>query len=126
MILGRRLTRGLVSTGQLPFVGVGAYGLFVFVDIVRIEPLTAVAATAAVALVVAAITSIFAFCELLADYGAAYLAALGLMAMAVVVVAPRGLWGLVESRVPAPFAIQRRLVVSPAVATDPAEEPERT
>ena len=45
-ILGRRLTRGLVSSGQQAFVGVGAYGLFVFVDIVRIEILTAVAATA--------------------------------------------------------------------------------
>jgi branched-chain amino acid transport system permease protein len=281
---------GLVSIGQQAFVGVGAYGLFVFVDIVRIEPVAAVAATAVVALVVAAITSIFAFrlrdgyfavgtwviaeviriivlnsqqlgagtgvsirslgdmaaadrqaltywlalavgfgsvlvvalimrsrlglalrairdselgaaslgvnvqrtkrivylvagvgCavagavyylqllriqpnaafgvewtarmifivvigglgriegpivgaivyfalrELLADYGAAYLAALGLVAIAVVVVAPRGLWGLVESRVPALFAVQRRLVVSPAAtAADVVEERERT
>ena len=62
----------------------------------------------------------------LADYGAAYLVALGLVAIAVVVVAPRGLWGLVESRVPALFAVQRRLIVSPVAATDRAEEPDRT
>jgi branched-chain amino acid transport system permease protein len=280
---------GLVSIGQQAFVGVGAYGLFVFVDVVRLEPVPAIAATAVIALVVAAITSIFAFrlrdgyfavgtwviaevvriivlnqqqlgagtgvsirslsdmaaadrlaltywlalgagfgsvlvvalimrsrlglalrairdselgaaslgvnvqrtkrivflvagvgCavagavyylqllriqpnaafgvewtarmifivvigglgriegpivgaivyfalrEVLADYGAAYLAALGLVAIAVVVVAPRGLWGLVESRVPALFAVQRRLIVSPVAATDRAEEPERT
>ena len=42
----------------------------------------------------------FALRELLADYGAAYLVVLGLVAIAVVVVAPRGLCGLVESRVP--------------------------
>jgi branched-chain amino acid transport system permease protein len=67
----------------------------------------------------------FALREALADYGAAYLAALGIVAIAVVVVAPRGLWGLVESRVPALFAVQRRLVVSP-VATSDRQEPERT
>ena len=71
----------------------------------------------------------FALRELLADYGAAYLAALGLVAIAVVVVAPRGLWGLVESRVPALFAVQRRLVVTRpagAASIDRREEPERT
>jgi branched-chain amino acid transport system permease protein len=64
----------------------------------------------------------FALRELLADYGAAYLAALGLVAIAVVVVAPRGLWGLVESRVPALFAVQRRLVVMPVASADHPRE----
>ena len=68
----------------------------------------------------------FALREQLADYGAAHLAALSLVAIAVVVVAPRGRLDLVESRIPALFAIRRRLVVSPAVATDRAEEPVRT
>ena len=73
----------------------------------------------------------FALRELLADYGAAYLVVLGLVAIAVVVVAPRGLWGLVESRVPALFAVQRRLVVNrPSTSipssVDRAEEPERS
>jgi branched-chain amino acid transport system permease protein len=67
----------------------------------------------------------FAMRELLADYGAAYLAALGIVAILVVVVAPRGLWGIVESRVPALFAVQRRLIVGPAPAGQPVEEPER-
>ena len=29
---------GLVSIGQQAFVGVGAYGLFVFVDVVKLDP----------------------------------------------------------------------------------------
>lgn len=68
----------------------------------------------------------FALRELLADYGPAYLAALGLVAIAIVVVAPRGLWGLVESRVPALFAVQRRLVVIPMASGDHPQEPERS
>jgi branched-chain amino acid transport system permease protein len=64
----------------------------------------------------------FALRELLADYGAAYLAALGLVAIAIVVVAPRGLWGLVESRVPALFAVQPRLVVMPVTTADHPQE----
>jgi branched-chain amino acid transport system permease protein len=67
----------------------------------------------------------FALRQVLADYGAAYLAALGVVAIVVVVIAPRGIWGLVDSRVPALFAVQHRLIVSPAAA-GPAEEPERT
>lgn len=52
---------GLVSIGQQAFVGVGAYGLFAFTDLARLDPLAAIAATAVLALVVAAITSLFAF-----------------------------------------------------------------
>ncbi|HEX5013219.1 MAG TPA: branched-chain amino acid ABC transporter permease [Candidatus Limnocylindrales bacterium] len=68
----------------------------------------------------------FTLREVLADYGAAYLAALGLVAIAVVVIAPRGLWGVVESRLPALFAVQRRLVVTEPPATssiDSRKEP---
>jgi branched-chain amino acid transport system permease protein len=65
----------------------------------------------------------FALRELLADYGAAYLAALGIVAIAVVVLAPRGLWGLIESRVPALFAVERRLVVGPPPSTEHVKEP---
>lgn len=67
----------------------------------------------------------FALRELLADYGAPYLAALGLLAIAIVVV-PHGLWGLVEPRVPALFAVRGRLIVSPAPSPERPEEPERT
>jgi len=49
--------------------------------------------------------------ELLADYGSAYLVALGLVMIVIVVLAPRGLWGLLTSRWSiALFAIRRRLV----------------
>lgn len=49
--------------------------------------------------------------ETLADFGSAYLIALGVVMIVMVVFAPRGLWGLVTSRWPiALFAVRRRLV----------------
>ncbi len=49
-----------------------------------------------------------------ADYGAWYLFALGLIAIVVMLFAPRGLWGLVSDKTGfALFPIQRRLIVHP-------------
>ena len=65
----------------------------------------------------------FALQETLADYGSLYLVALGIVAMAVVIVAPRGLWGIIESRRPiALFAVERRLVLASPPAHAATEE----
>ena len=55
----------------------------------------------------------FALQEALADYGSLYLVILGAVAIVMVVLAPRGLWGLLVSRRPiALFGIRRRLVLA--------------
>ena len=62
----------------------------------------------------------FTLQETLADFGSVYLVALGVVAIAIVLAAPRGLWGLVEARWPvALFGIQQRLV--PAGSVRPPE-----
>jgi branched-chain amino acid transport system permease protein len=60
----------------------------------------------------------FALQEALADYGSAYLVALGIVTIAIVLLAPRGLWGLVVARRPmALVAVERRLrVVRPSAS----------
>ncbi|MEK6190860.1 MAG: branched-chain amino acid ABC transporter permease [Chloroflexota bacterium] len=52
---------GLVSIGQQAFVGIGAYGLFYFTDLAGLPPIAAIGATAAVAVLIALLTSLFAF-----------------------------------------------------------------
>jgi branched-chain amino acid transport system permease protein len=61
--------------------------------------------------------------ELLADYGGAYLILLGLIAISISIMAPRGLWGFVESRFSIQlFGIHRKLV--PDRAAKATERPE--
>jgi len=52
---------GMVSIGQQAFVGIGAYGLFIFTDAFAWNPLLAIGATAVLAMFVALLTSLFAF-----------------------------------------------------------------
>ena len=55
----------------------------------------------------------FALQEALADYGSLYLVILGAVAIFMVVLAPRGLWGLLVARRPiALFGIRRRVVLA--------------
>jgi branched-chain amino acid transport system permease protein len=55
-----------------------------------------------------------------ADFGAWYLFALGLIAIAVMLFAPRGLWGLIADRTGlALFPVQRRLHLGPGGVTGP-------
>ena len=50
-----------------------------------------------------------------ADYGSWYLLALGLLAIATMLFAPRGLWGLIHDRTGLSlFPVQRRLVTQPS------------
>jgi branched-chain amino acid transport system permease protein len=62
----------------------------------------------------------FALQETLADYGSLYLVILGAVAIAMVLLAPRGLWGLWVARRPMEsFGIRRRLVLTaPGGVTD--------
>ncbi len=65
----------------------------------------------------------FVLRDLLADYGSWYLIALGLVAIVVMVRAPRGLWGLLLARYDIRFfPVQRRVVVQEpaAAASEPA------
>lgn len=59
--------------------------------------------------------------ELLADQGSLYLVVLGITAIAVTLVAPNGLWGLVTNRFPvALFGIERRLILISVDAGTPS------
>ncbi len=62
----------------------------------------------------------FAMQELLADYGSAYLVALGVATILIVLLAPRGLWGfIVARRTITLFAVERRLrLLGPAPTND--------
>ena len=56
----------------------------------------------------------FALQSLLADYGSWYLMTLGVLAMAIMLVAPRGIWGLISERTGLHlFPIRRRLTGGP-------------
>jgi branched-chain amino acid transport system permease protein len=63
--------------------------------------------------------------EFLGDYGSAYLIVLGLLAVGITILAPRGLWGLIEDRwAVSLFGIQRRLIAAaPVVEVRAPEEP---
>ena len=52
---------GLVSIGQQAYIGLGAYGLFVFMDLVHLPPVAAIIALALVIAVIAYGTSFLAF-----------------------------------------------------------------
>jgi branched-chain amino acid transport system permease protein len=52
---------GMVSIGQQAFVGIGAYGLFIFTDLVGLPVLPALACVAGATVAIAALTSLFAF-----------------------------------------------------------------
>jgi branched-chain amino acid transport system permease protein len=52
---------GLVSIGQQAYVGIGAYGLFLCADLFKLPPVLAIATMAAGAVVIALLTSVFAF-----------------------------------------------------------------
>lgn len=52
---------GLVSIGQQAFIGLGAYGLYVFVDLVHVHPILAIAITAVAVGLIALVTSFFVF-----------------------------------------------------------------
>lgn len=117
--------------------GCGVAGALLYLNLLRILPTAAFSVnwTAAMifVVVIGGIGTIegpivgtlvfFALREALADYGAWYLMILGAVAIAVMVWAPQGLWGVIAARFDLHFfPIQRRVrLVAPALDTSPAQ-----
>jgi branched-chain amino acid transport system permease protein len=107
-------------------LGTGLVGALIFVQTARISPDAAFSVTNWTAYVIfivviggigtiegpiLGVLVFFALQSLLADFGTWYLLTLGLIAIVVMLFAPRGLWGLVQARTGLMlFPIRRRLV----------------
>ena len=121
---------GVVSTKRIVYViasvGCAIAGAVYYLQLLRIQPTAAFGVNWTVIMIFVVVIGglgriegpilgaivFFVLQETLADYGSAYLVTLGIVAIAVVLLAPQGLWGLLETRRPAAlFAVQRRLVV---------------
>ena len=129
--LGVDVFRAKLAVYLIAAVGCGIAGSIIYMNLLRIQPAAAfgVGWTAWVIFIViigglgriegpilGAIVFI-ALRELLSDYGSAYLIVLGLIAITITIAAPRGLWGLIESRFSISlFGIHRSLVEQPPPA----------
>jgi branched-chain amino acid transport system permease protein len=138
--LGVDVFRAKVVVYLIAAIGCGVAGSVIYMNLLRIQPTAAfgVGWTAWVIFIViigglgrieGPIVGTVVFIvlrELLADYGSAYLILLGLLAIGVTITAPRGLWGLVESRFSVSlFGIHRSLVpAQPVVAAPGPDDPE--
>lgn len=119
---------GVTSTKRIIYiiasVGCALAGAVYYLQVLRIQPTAAFGVDWTVAMIFTVVIGglgrlegpivgavvYFSLQEALADYGSVYLIALGLVAILVVLLAPRGLWGLVVARRPLSlFAIERRL-----------------
>ncbi|TDL79316.1 branched-chain amino acid ABC transporter permease [Palleronia sediminis] len=108
--------------------GTGIAGGLIFMQIARISPDAAFSVTEWTAFVIfivviggigtiegpiLGVLVFFALQKLLADFGAWYLIALGVIGIAVMLFAPRGLWGLISHRTGLElFPIRRRLITT--------------
>ena len=135
--LGVDVFRAKVAVYLIAAVGCAVAGSVIYMSLLRIQPTAAfgVGWTAWVIFIViigglGSIegpiigTAVFiGLRELLSDYGSAYLIVLGVLAVTVTILAPRGLWGLVEGRSSISlFGIQRRLDADPSTVTGPDPE----
>lgn len=119
----------VISTKRIVYliasVGCAVAGAAYYLQLLRIQPAAAFGVDTTVVMIFMVVIGglgriegpiigaivFFVLQELLADYGSAYLVVLGLVAIVTVLLAPRGLWGLITSRWPISlFATQRRLV----------------
>jgi branched-chain amino acid transport system permease protein len=122
---------GVTSTKRIVYIivstGCAMAGAVYYLQVLRIQPTAAFGVDWTVAMIFAVVIGgigriegpiigtvvFFALQEALSDYGSAYLIALGMVAIVIVLLAPRGLWGLVVARRPVSlFAIERRLMMS--------------
>jgi len=123
--LGVDVFRAKVAVYLIAAVGSGIAGSVMYMSLLRIQPTAAfgVGWTAWMIFIViigglgrieGPIVGTVVFIglrELLGDYGSAYLIVLGVLAVAITILAPRGLWGLIEDRwAVSLFGIQRRLI----------------
>jgi branched-chain amino acid transport system permease protein len=119
---------GVTSTKRIVYIiastGCAMAGAVYYLQVLRIQPTAAFGVDWTVAMIFAVVIGglgriegpivgtvvYFALQEALSDYGSAYLVALGMVAIVIVLLAPRGLWGLVVARRPfSLFPIERRL-----------------
>jgi branched-chain amino acid transport system permease protein len=113
-------------------VGCGVAGAVIYMQLLRIQPTAAFGVDWTARMIFIVIIGglgriegpivgtlvFFLLQELLADYGAVYLIILGAVAVAVTLLAPRGLWGLVVARLPLTlFGVQRRLIIGRQATT---------
>jgi branched-chain amino acid transport system permease protein len=119
---------GVTSTKRIVYiiasVGCALAGAVYYLQVLRLQPTAAFGVDWTVVMIFVVVIGgtgriegpilgaivFFAIQELLADYGSAYLVALGVATILIVLLAPRGLWGFVISRRPITlFAVERRL-----------------
>jgi branched-chain amino acid transport system permease protein len=128
--LGVDVFRAKVAVYLIAAVGSGVAGSVMYMSLLRIQPTAAfgVSWTAWMIFIViigglgrieGPIVGTIVFIglrELLSDYGSAYLIVLGTLAVGITILAPRGLWGIVEDRSSISlFGIQRRLVTQGSI-----------
>jgi branched-chain amino acid transport system permease protein len=129
---------GVTSTKRIVYiiasVGCALAGAVYYLQVLRLQPTAAFGVDWTVVMIFVVVIGgtgriegpilgaivFFAMQELLADYGSAYLVALGVATILIVLLAPRGLWGFVVARRPITlFAVERRLrLLGPARAED--------
>ncbi len=121
---------GVTTTKRIVYViasaGCAVAGAVYYLQLLRIQPTAAFSVDWTVVMIFIVVIGglgriegpilgaivFFALQELLADYGSTYLIALGVVTMVIVLLAPRGLWGLIIARRPmALFAVERRLTM---------------
>jgi branched-chain amino acid transport system permease protein len=133
---------GVTSTKRIVYIiastGCAIAGAVYYLQILRIQPNAAFGVDWTVAMIFVVVIGglgaiegpiigaivYFVLQEALADYGSAYLIALGTVTIVIVLLAPRGLWGLLVARRPLSlFAIERRLKMTDAPTRAAVEGP---
>jgi branched-chain amino acid transport system permease protein len=130
--LGVNVFRAKVAVYLIAAVGCAIAGSIIYMNLLRIQPTAAFGVQWAAWIIFIVVigglgsiegpiigTAVFiGLRELLSDYGSAYLIVLGALAVAITILAPRGLWGVFDARFSISlFGIQRRLVADPAAVT---------
>ena len=133
---------GVTSTKRVIYIiastGCAIAGAVYYMQILRIQPNAAFGIDWTVAMIFVVVIGglgaiegpiigamvYFVLQEALSDYGSAYLVALGTVAIVIVLLASRGLWGLLVARRPlSVFAIERRLTMTDAPTRAAVEGP---
>jgi len=136
---------GVVSTKRIVYViasaGCAIAGAIYYLQLLRVQPTAAFSVEWTVTMIFIVVIGglgriegpilgaivFFVLQEWLQDYGSAYLITLGIVAVAVVLIAPRGLWGLIERRRSFElFAVHRRLMTPDRALQDPLSPTPRT
>ena len=136
--LGVNVFRAKLAIYLIAAIGCAAAGAVIYLQLLRIQPNAAFGvdwtAKMIFIVVIGGIGRIegpvvgtivfFALQESLADYGSLYLVILGVVAISVAILAPKGLWGVATRIRPmALFGIERHLVLHRSILTEPPVDP---